>query len=447
MSLPTYEKLTDSGIPWVGRVPSHWEVWPLVRVAVERSELNIGMREENLLSLSYGRIVRKDIESNDGLLPQSFETYQIVHPGDTVLRLTDLQNDKRSLRSALVEERGIITSAYLALRPTGVSSKFLAYLLRAYDLTKVFYSMGGGLRQSMKFSDFKRMPLAIPTASEQRDIVAFLERETAKIDRLIIGQVELMKLLGEKRLAIISTAVTRGLSHQEVLKDSGVPYLGKVPAHWSVRRLKQIVRPGVSISYGIVQPGEPLEHGIPFVQTTNMSDGSFNLDQLQRTTEEIAAGFPRSKLLGGEVILGIRASIGAAYVVPPHLAGANLSRGVARIECSDEVTSEYLVHVLRSAPTMNYWGLSKQGSTFNEVSIETVRELVLAIPPLNEQRAIDEFLKSELAKLDALSAKVQATASLLKERRNALIIAAVNGQIDVRSADVERYSDKVELAL
>ena len=192
MSLPRYPEYKDSGVDWLGEVPAHWAINPFYSLASERTEPNSGMLEDNLLSLSYGRIVRKNIESNDGLLPESFETYQIVKPGDIVFRLTDLQNDKRSLRTAIVEEQGIITSAYLAAKPTGLQSGYLSHLLRAYDVTKVFYSMGGGLRQSMKFSDIKRLPTLAPSAEEQTSIATFLDRETAKIDGLIAEQEKLI---------------------------------------------------------------------------------------------------------------------------------------------------------------------------------------------------------------------------------------------------------------
>nr|WP_281392575.1 restriction endonuclease subunit S [Sphingobium jiangsuense] len=202
------------------------------------------MIENNLLSLSYGRIVRKDIDNNDGLLPASFETYQIVEPDDIVWRLTDLQNDQRSLRTAIVRERGIITSAYLATQPRGIAPHYLSYLLRAYDLTKVFYSMGGGLRQSMKFADVKRLPVMLPPANEQVAIAAFLDRETAKIDALIEEQRCLISLLKEKRQAVISHAVTEGLDPHAPMKDSGIDWLGEVPAHWDVKRLRFICHIG-----------------------------------------------------------------------------------------------------------------------------------------------------------------------------------------------------------
>ncbi len=160
----------------------------MLAVAAERCETNVGMVESNLLSLSYGRVVEKDITSNDGLLPESFETYQIVSPGDTVFRLTDLQNDQRSLRSGFVRKKGIITSAYVAVQPTAIDPSYFSWLMRAYDVAKAFYSMGGGLRQSMKFSDLKRLPTLLPPLSEQLSISAFIDRETSKIDALIVEQ-------------------------------------------------------------------------------------------------------------------------------------------------------------------------------------------------------------------------------------------------------------------
>lgn len=241
MSVPAYPEYKDSGVAWLGEVPSHWQSKPLFALVRAMDTRNDGMIENNLLSLSYGRIKRKDIEDNDGLLPASFETYQIVEKDDIVWRLTDLQNDQRSLRTGIVTERGIITSAYLATRPTGITAPFLSYLLRAYDHTKVFYSMGGGLRQSMKFADVKWLPVMLPSAEEQTAIAAFLDRETAKIDALVAEQGRLIALLKEKRQAVISHAVTKGLNPTAPMKDSGIEWLVEVPAHWEINRLDRLM--------------------------------------------------------------------------------------------------------------------------------------------------------------------------------------------------------------
>ena len=147
---------------------------------------NKGLGERNLLSLSYGNIIRKDITGSDGLLPESFETYNVVEPGDTVLRLTDLQNDQRSLRVGFVQERGIITSAYVTLRPQhDVDQRFFSYVLKSMDFRKDFYALGAGVRQSLKFDELKRVQIHLPAINKQRAITSFLDRETARIDALI----------------------------------------------------------------------------------------------------------------------------------------------------------------------------------------------------------------------------------------------------------------------
>ncbi|WP_242822063.1 N-6 DNA methylase [Ethanoligenens harbinense] len=180
--LDTALSCKSSGIDWVGEIPCDWEVFPLRAIAHENNTKNTEMLSENLLSLSYGRIIQKDIETNTGLLPASFEGYQIVEPGYVVLRLTDLQNDKRSLRTGYVKETGIITSAYLSLvvHDGRILPRYFAYLLHAYDLKKVFYTLGGGVRQSLKYSDFKMLPILVPPIPTQEKIIAYIEDKISR---------------------------------------------------------------------------------------------------------------------------------------------------------------------------------------------------------------------------------------------------------------------------
>lgn len=432
MSLPRYPEYKDSGIAWVGSVPTHWLVHPLVGVAIERQEPNVGMKENNLLSLSYGRIVRKDIDSNDGLLPESFETYQVIHRGDIVLRLTDLQNDRRSLRSAQVQERGIITSAYLALEPTGASSAFLAYLLRAYDLSKVLYSMGGGLRQSMKFADLKRLPIVIPPEPEQAAIAVFLNRETTKIDALISEQEKLIALLAEKRQATISHAVTKGLDPNAPMKDSGVAWLGEIPAHWQIKQLKHVVRPGTAITYGIVQAGPHFEGGIPYIKTSDMSGDQLPPGGYSLTSPDIDSSYTRSKVVAGDIVVAIRATVGKCLPVPPELSGANLTQGTAKISPGDEVSTDFLLNNLRSTAAQAYFESMAKGATFKEITLDALRRTPVVVPPKKEQYEIETFVDAETTKLSVLASAAMRTMDLLRERRSALIAAAVTGQIDVR---------------
>ena len=202
-------KMKPSGIEWIGDVPENWQIVPLIGIFSENKRKNKNGREKNLLSLSYGNIIRKNIDGNFGLLPASFNNYQVVSDGDIILRLTDLQNDKKSLRVGLVQESGIITSAYTGLvMKERMSKKYIYNLLHSYDIKKVFYNLGDGVRQSMNFDDLKMLPIIKPPLEEQESIVNFLEKQTGRINKTIdITQRQISKL-EEYRASLIYNAVT-----------------------------------------------------------------------------------------------------------------------------------------------------------------------------------------------------------------------------------------------
>ncbi|MFV4930164.1 restriction endonuclease subunit S [Lactobacillus delbrueckii] len=203
----TQKKKSD--ISWVEAIPLSWKEKPLIQYAYERCIKNDGMLEDNLLSLSYGKVIDKDINTTDGLLPASFESYQIVEPGNIILRLTDLQNDHKSLRTGLVTQRGIITSAYTCLETRGdILPEFLQLELHVADLCKVFYGMGGGVRQSIGFKDIKRMLIAIPPLSEQHRILDLIHGIDAPTDKQKEQYLNIINELEELKKVIISDVVT-----------------------------------------------------------------------------------------------------------------------------------------------------------------------------------------------------------------------------------------------
>ncbi|MDD2450594.1 MAG: restriction endonuclease subunit S [Sulfurovum sp.] len=198
----------DSGVEWIGEIPKHWEVFPGLRVFSENKRKNTGMIDDRVLSLSYGRIIRKPKEKLVGLVPESFETYQIVKAGDIIIRCTDLQNDKVSLRTALAKDDGIITSAYLNLNVKNGSSEYWHYLLHVLDITKAIYKLGSGLRQNLSFNDFKRLDIVLPPEEEQIQIVEYIETQTAKIDKAIELQQNYIAKLKEYKASLIDSVVT-----------------------------------------------------------------------------------------------------------------------------------------------------------------------------------------------------------------------------------------------
>lgn len=202
-------EMKDSGIEWVGRIPAHWPIHPVYSYYGERKNKNRLGKEDNLLSLSYGKVIRKDINTNDGLLPESFNTYNIVEAGDIIIRPTDLQNDKRSLRTGLVKEHGIITSAYIDLCPLKqVDSRYFHFLLHAYDVMKVFYNMGNGVRQGLNYSEFSRLMVFEPPYEEQVVMADYLETKVTEVDAIIEQKKEQMAVLDAYKGSLIFEYVT-----------------------------------------------------------------------------------------------------------------------------------------------------------------------------------------------------------------------------------------------
>lgn len=202
-------EMKDSGIEWIGKIPKDWEVHPVYVYFEEGKTKNYRLQDQNLLSLSYGRIIRKDINTNGGLLPASFNTYNVINVGDIIIRPTDLQNDKRSLRTGLVKEQGIITSAYIDLRPKdNVNSAYYHYLLHCYDIIKVFYNMGNGVRQGLNFSEFAKLLLLEPTNVEQQQIADFLDTKCSEIDTLIADKKRQLDILADYKKSLIYEYVT-----------------------------------------------------------------------------------------------------------------------------------------------------------------------------------------------------------------------------------------------
>lgn len=195
-------------IPELGKIPSEWKILPLFSICYENKEKNTGLKNKNLLSLSYGNIINKDINTVGGLLPESFEGYQIVSEGMTVLRLTDLQNDKKSLRTGLVKDKGIITSAYLALKPeNNINAEYFQLVLHVYDLLKVFYRLGTGLRQSISFKELRRLPIPCPELEEQHRIVKMSQKYVNDFNERIDSSKKKIEQFQKLRESLISEIV------------------------------------------------------------------------------------------------------------------------------------------------------------------------------------------------------------------------------------------------
>lgn len=425
MSLPQHAETKPSIAPWIDTIPTHWDEKPFYTVSRERKVKNKGMKEDNLLSLSYGNIIRKDINTPTGLLPDSFETYQIVEADDVIFRLTDLQNDKRSLRSAICSERGIITSAYLAVQTEGFHPAFMNYLMRSYDVQKVFYSMGGGMRQSLGYEDIRRMPVIVPPIEEQTAIASFLDRETARIDGLIEKKGQFIELLKEKRAAVITHSVTKGIDDAP-MKASCQDWLGDIPSHWETvppttlfTESKERAHEGDQMlsatqKYGVIPLAE-----FEALEQRQVTMAVVNLDKRKHT--EI-----------GDFVISMRSMDGG---LERARAVGSVRSSYSVLKCGPEVEQRFFGYLLKSSLYIQALRLTtsfiRDGQDMNFSHFRKVR---LPRIPVEEQARIADHIDRETTRIDGLISTTNRSIELLKEKRSALITAAVTGKIDVRSA-------------
>lgn len=426
MSVVTLQERVHSTRP-----PSNWSLTKLHHVfSVRRRNKNVGMQENNLLSLSYGRIKRKDIAGADGLLPESFETYQIVEPGDVVLRLTDLQNDKRSLRQGLVTERGIVTSAYDAVT-VGLEHepRFWFYALSALDLAKYYYSMGGGVRQSINFSDFPNDWIGAPDLPTQKAIAAFLDRETARIDQLIEKKQRLVELLGEKRKAAIGRRVF-GFQIEEGRKETSVPWMPELPETWKVQRLAQLFD---NFDYKRIPLNSEDRAGreklFPYYGASGVID---EVDDYLFDQDHILVGEDGANLVLQSTPVAFIAT--GRYWVNNH----------AHIIHPRSGPLQYWVAALNQVP----YELYVTGSAQPKLTAQALGNIPLPVPPVDDQRRIAAEISDDCATIDSVLPPIRSSIDRLKEYRSALITAAVTGQIDVetwsRRGEGDRRLDRIE---
>ena len=413
--LKPYPVMKASDVPWIGKVPNHWTRLPGRACYREEKVLNKGLTENTVLSLSYGQIVVKPPEKLHGLVPASFETYQIVEPGDIIVRPTDLQNDWNSLRFGLSRDRGVITSAYICLHTEeAVTRPYGHLLLHTYDLKKVFYGLGSGLRQNLDWRDFKYLPCIVPPLPEQAAIVRYLDHADRRIRRYIRAKQKLIKLLEEQKQAIIHQTVTGQVDVRTgrpypAYKPSGVEWLGDVPEHWEVRRLKTLcsMKSGEGITAMSIEPtGEYPVYGGNGLRgyTSNYThDGNFVL-------------IGRQGALCGNVHVAR-----GRFWASEHAVVAALDRGHAL---------EWFRAVL-GVMNLNQYSIA---AAQPGLAVERVLNLWLPVLDPQEQAVIAAHIEKQTAGSNVSIAFARREIDLLREYHTCLIADVVTGKLDVREA-------------
>jgi type I restriction enzyme, S subunit len=417
--------------------PIGWQTDKLHRVLrVRRSMKNTGMKEDNLLSLSYGRIIQKDIHTADGLLPENFEGYQIVEPGNIVLRLTDLQNDKRSLRQGLVTQRGIITSAYDSVEVhRDNDARFWFYSLLALDLSKHYYSLGGGVRQSVKFADFPNDWIYRPDLSTQREIADFLDRETARIDLLIEKKQKLVALLGEKFEATAGTLSTGELCTEDKY-ESGIDWLGSVPKSWRVEKLSW---------HFFAAKGKDAQKYTK--EYCGANEGEFPVYSGQTANEGVMGRINTYDYDFSESGVLFATTVGAKAMDLRLLQGKfSLSQNCMIIIPRKHFPLRFFLYQMRVLFRKERQLIPDHMQA--SFRVEDLYRYHIAVPPMKHASEIGMQIGKAETALKATVQPINASIDRLKEYRSALITAAVTGQIDVttyaKSGATDRRLDAIQ---
>jgi type I restriction enzyme S subunit len=436
MSKAKYPTYKPSKTLWQEQIPSHWQETELRMLFADNKNKNLGLVERNLLSLSYGKLKRKDIDNATGLVPASFEGYQIIDEGYIVLRFTDLQNDKKSLRVGYANEKGIITNAYVGLAPKAdIHSKYYYYQLHFLDKIKYFYNLGGGVRQSLAYKEFGRETVLIPDKEEQTVIAAFLDFKLTKIDRFIRKKKQLIKLLNEQKVAIINKAVTKGLNPKVKMKPSGIEWLGSIPEHWEVKRLKYCCS---KITDGSHFSPETKPDGIPYITVSDIGDNTIDLIFSKKISENDYLDLKKNGCQPNinDILLTKDGTIGRAAVVSFNSKFVILS-SLGLLTPLKDVFPNYLRNYLVSDICVKEMKSKIQGSALTRLTISLIKNINIIIPPsIKEQQQIVDFIEDESLIINKTIATIEKEIALVEEYKTSLIAEAVTGKIDVRDFEI-----------
>ena len=435
----TYPDSADSKVEWLGRIPTDWQALPIAALLEERGELNKGLRTENVLSVlrDIGVIPYEEKGDIGNKKSEDIERYKVVYPGDLVVNSMNVIIGSVGVSAY----HGALSPVYLVLKPRhgkAIHKHYVGYAVQIKTFQQWLKRLGYGIlehRLRIPMDNLKREYLPVPPYADQERIVDFLDHETAKIDRLIARQERLIELLKEKRQAVISHAVTKGLDPDVPKKDSGVEWLGEVPVHWAVSRVGFVSRLIQTGPFGSQLHAEDyVEGGVPVINPANIQAGEIVPDDRVSVDAETAERLQRHQLEENEIIFARRGELGRCALVTSDTKGWICGTGSLKISLdAGKVEPAFVTRFLRITGVKEELSLSSKGSTMENLNAEILRKVSLVYPDIKEQQSILQYLSETEEKLERLYQRAGDAVTLLKEHRTALISAAVTGKIDVRN--------------
>ena len=432
-ALPKYDHYKASDVEWLGDVPSHWEVRSLRGILKERGETNEGTKTDFILSVMKDRGVIPYTEKGNvgNKMSEDITTYKLVCPGDLVI------NKMNAIIGSLgiSEYHGALSKVYFVMQPRYeyLNNRFYGYLFQIRDFQKSLCKISYGimeLRESINFNEFKNLPLPLPPKPEQDRIVAFLDQKTAEIDALIAKKQRQIELLDEQKAILINRAVTRSLNPNAKLRPSGSKWIGQIPTHWEIGRLKHHCIKIVDCPHATPIYDPDGEH--PAIRTADVTPGHIDLNGAKRLSKaEFSRWTERMVPRFGDILYSREGErFGIAAPVPPD-SDLCISQRMMAFRPSRDVVSQFLMWQLNCQHVYLQACQDVTGSAAPHVNIGTIANYQLVLPPMVEQKEIAAFISDSDKKHRIIINKIESQIESLKTLRSTLIAHSVTGRIKV----------------
>ncbi len=426
-------EMKDTGIEWIGIIPSSWTIFPANGVFSEVKEKNMDLKLTNAFSFKYGEIVdKKQVGNVDNNLKETLSSYTIVRKNTIMINGLNLNYDFVSQRVAIVNESGVITSAYLAIQPdeNKINPRFVLYLLKSYDYQQVFHGLGSGIRKTLKYQDFKKIMIVAPPLSEQQVIADYLDETCSKIDEIIAEAKASIDEYENLRQSIIYEILTKGPDDNVEMKDSGVEWIGKVPSHWMIGKVK----------YGTTKVGSGktpkggaevyMTSGVMFLRSQNIYNDGLRLDNPYYISEEIDEEMKNTRVQKNDVLLNITGgSIGRCCIFDGSIPNANVNQHVCIIRVNSSVFLPEYMHLFWISPIGQISIKSYQtGGNREGMSAEAIKNTPIPIIPIGEQRRIVDLIKPKIDDFNSLITEKESLINDLEAYKKSLIYEVVTGK-------------------
>lgn len=425
-------KMKDSGIEWIGEIPEGWEVLAHKYIMHKEKSICEHYSGEDVISLTLSGVVKRDLENPSGKMPTTFDGYQFVDPNDLLLCLFDIDVTPRCV--GLVKDYGVTSPAYSRFKiHSGFCNAYYNYLLRFIDDEKVFVHLSKNLRSSLTESDFGAIKTIVPPKAEQQRIADYLDNRTFEIDTLLSEARSSIEEYKKLKQAVIMQAVTKGVRSEREMKDSGVDYIGQIPAKWVLGKLRNVG----DTQNGISKSSEFFGKGFPFVSYSDVYKNyslPFAVSGLVESTPEEQE---RYSVKEGDIFFTRTSEtieeVGFSCVCEKDIPNATFAGFLIRVRpFSDRLYTPYAKYYFRSAHLRFY--LVKEMNLVTRASLgqSLLKSMPVLLPPLEEQKEIANYLDAKCAEIDRLIAKKEQLVKELENYKKSLIFEYVTGKKELR---------------